>query len=153
MGQSLSEISRTPTGNEGRSRGGIGFAFAAAGISLVLAAVAVVDQFGSSGLMHHAERLYGSHGVDVSSGLVYGLLYTVAAVNALAWLGVALGATTKVRWHFIAATAAASVITLGMGIALLTAREYGGQVFPTRWGLFAMLPLVPGVLGLLRIRR
>lgn len=152
MGQSLSGNSK-PSTAEGSGSRDTGYAMAAAGLSLVLAAVAIVDQLGSAELLAHAEGLYAAHGVAVSGGLIYGLLYAVAAVNVLAWLGVALGATTRVRWHFLAATGVAALLTLAMGVTLLTAGEYGGQVFPARWGLLALLPLAAALVGLLRFRR
>jgi hypothetical protein len=110
--------------------------------SAALAVVALVDQVGGQSLAEHATALYEPHGKELAPGLLYGLLYTVAVVGAVLWLLVA-----RRR-----AALAIAVITINAGLALLllTATEYGGQIFPPMWGALALLPPVAGVVALLR---
>lgn len=119
--------------------------------SFALAAAALVDQLGTQALLDHAREAYAPHGVEVSAGVIYGLLYTVAALQALLWLLVLGSARAGGRR---AAVYAVGVVVLGAAAAvtLFALREYGEQVYPPRWGLLALLPSVIGVAAVATMR-
>lgn len=75
MRQSLSDL-----------RPAVRAASAAVVLSVVLVVVAVVDQAGGRALAAHAAAMYAPAGARVSPGLLYGLVYTVAAIDVLLWL-------------------------------------------------------------------
>jgi hypothetical protein len=112
-------------------------------LSAVLAAAGVVDQTGGRSLTDHADALYSSYGENPSAGLLYGLVYTVAVVGALLWLLVFRSARFHSRWA-PALAAVVVTITAALGVVLLTATEYGGQIFPPMWGILALLPAATG---------
>jgi hypothetical protein len=76
--------------------------------------------------------------------LLYGIVYTVAVVDALLWLLV-LGVARS--HHRPAAVLAVIVIAVSAGLAvlLLVSSEYDdAQIFPPLWGILAILPAVAG---------
>jgi hypothetical protein len=118
----------------------------------VLAVVGVADQFGGRALMHHATEMYAPHGKDPSAVLLYGLVYAVAALQAVTWLLVLRSARTGSRW---AAPYAAGAFLVGAGAAsaLLGSEEYGEQIFPPLWGILALLPSVAGAVAVVQLVR
>ncbi|HET6740726.1 MAG TPA: hypothetical protein VFH76_17400 [Kribbella sp.] len=152
MRQSLSE---TPSTLRSKAAPGRGTAMLAVLLSLVLAVAAVIDQGGGQSLFDHAAAGYAAHGKDVTSGTIYGLVYTAAIVNVLMWLLAAALARTP-RLVAVGAAGLAVLITLTLGLALLFASEYGVHPFPPVWGILALLPALAGMLacaGFARARR
>jgi hypothetical protein len=135
MRQSLSE---NPKGSR--------TALIAVGLSVVLAAAAIIDQAGGQSLIDHATAVYTPYGKQVSAGPLYGLVYGVAVVDALLWLLV----TGVARSHRLAAAVIAVVailLTAGLAVLLLTSSEYGARIFPPLWGVLALLPVAAGVVA------
>jgi hypothetical protein len=128
-----------------------GIVLAMAG-AVALAAAGLVDQLGPSALGDHAAARYAAHGMDVSAGLLYGLVYTVAALDALLWLLVLRSALAGRRR---AAVYAGVVVLVGAGLAatLLGSQEYGETIFPRLWGALALLSPVAGVVALVQLGR
>jgi hypothetical protein len=120
--------------------------------AMVLALVGVLDQLGGQSLMDHASEMYAPHGKDPSAGLLYGLLYVVAATQGVLWMLVLRSARTGGRW---AALYAAVVVLIGgcAASALLGSQEYGEQIFPPLWGVLALLSPVAGVVALVQLIR
>jgi hypothetical protein len=150
MRQSLSDQTSTRASSPG-SAATVAVALALA-LAVLLAGAGLVDQLGGRTLMDHADEMYGRHGKQTSAGLMYGLLYTIAAVGAVLWLLVMRSVRTGSRW---AAAYAAAVVVLGAGMAaaVLGAREYGEQIFPTLWGILALLSPAAGAIAVVQLLR
>jgi hypothetical protein len=133
MRQSLSE-----------NRTGRTTALLAVGLSLVLAAIAVTDQAGGRSLIEHATAVYAPFGKHPTASITYGLIYTVAVVDAVVWLLVTVLASRRVIAQILGILAI--VVTAALGVALLTSTEYGVHPFPPLWGVLALLPAAAGVL-------
>ncbi len=120
--------------------------------AVVLALAGLIDQLGGQALMDHATAVYAPRGKDASAGLMYGVLYTVAGVQAVLWLVVLRSARAGSRW---AAPQAGVVVLVGSCTAavLLVSQEYGEQVFPPMWGILALLSPVVGLAALVQLRR
>lgn len=125
-------------------------ALVAALLGGVLAVVALADQQGPQRLMEHAEPIYAAEGVDVGPGVLYGLLYTTSAVAVVVWLGVAGVVRSRARWMAPVAVCAALAVDAVLALALLLVREYDARIFPPVWGLLALLPVLPGLVALVR---
>src|SRR5690348_7655866 len=108
-------------------------ALIAAGLSVLIAAIAVVDQAGGRSLIDHAAAGYAAYGKHVSSGTLYGMLYGVAVVDALLWLAVA-GLARSHRLIAAGVGVAVVLLTASLGITLLAASEYGVHPYPPLWG-------------------
>jgi hypothetical protein len=113
-------------------------------LSAVLAAAAVVDQTGGQSLTDHAAAVYAPYGEQPSSSLLYGLVYTVAAVGALLWMLVLRAVRSRRRSAPILA-AVVVTITAALAVLLLVSTEYGARIFPPLWGILALLPPATGV--------
>lgn len=148
MRQSLSENQRA------RRLAGQAVAVAIA-LSLVLAVAAIIDQTTGHTLTDHADAVYKSSGKQPSAALLYGLVYTVAVIDAMGWLLVLRVARSHPRpASALAMTVIA--ITAGLALLLLVSSEYGARIFPPLWGILAILPAIAGILAtalLLRPRR
>jgi hypothetical protein len=121
-------------------------------LSAVLAVVAIVDQASGRSLADHVTAMYAPFGKRPDPGLLYGLVYAVAAVGALLWLLV----VRAVRSHRRSAPVLAvvmTVITAGLALLLLVASEYGSRIFPPLWGILAFLPAAAGALAVVLLRR
>lgn len=116
----------------------------AIGLSAVLAAAAVVDQTGGHSLTDHATAVYAPYGESPDGNLLYGLVYAVAAVGALLWLPV-LRAVRSGRRSAPVLAAAVSTVTAALALLLLASTEYGERIFPSLWGILALLPAAAGV--------
>ena len=146
MRQSLSEDPAAPTvATAGRRSAGYAVLVAVA-LSVLLAAAAIVDQAGGHTLSDHANAVYASTGKQPSASLLYGLVYAVAAVNALLWLFVLRVARSRRRSAAVLAVIVAAV-TAGLAVVLLVSSEYDARIFPPLWGVLAILPAVPGILA------
>ena len=144
MRQSLS-ISSAPETTTRSWRGAARAALSSVVFSAVLLAAAVIDQTGGQSLSDHATAVYAPYGTNADPNLLYGLVYTVAAVGALLWLLV----LRAVRSHRRSAPALAVVvvtITAALAVLLLASTEYGAQIFPPVWGILALLPPAAGLL-------
>lgn len=144
MRKSLSESSETAPATRA--------VWLAAGLSAVLAVAAMIDQLSVHSLTDHTTAMYAPYGKQPAPGLVYGLVYTVAAVGALLWLPV----IRMVRSHSRLAPMLAIVViavTAVLAALLLVSTEYGAQVFPPLWGTLAMLPPAVGVLAVVLLFR
>jgi hypothetical protein len=117
---------------------------AAVALSAALAVAAGVDQAGSSSLADHAAAIYAPHGEHADSGLLYGLVYFVAAIGAALWLAVLRATRAGKRWS---ALLAGSVVAINatLALTLLASTEYGARIFPPMWGALAALPCLPGI--------
>lgn len=120
--------------------------------TLVLATAAVMDQVGGRALVEHATTMYAPHGKEVSAGLLYGLLHGIAVTNLVLWLLVLLTARAGSRWATPFAVVTA-LIGAALAGTLLGAREYGESVFPTLWGLLALLTPLAGALAVTQLFR
>jgi hypothetical protein len=153
MRQSLSDIRPRPiTTVSADGRPPIALVLLAVVLAAVLAIAALVDQVGGRSLMQHATALYAPHGKDADSGLMYGLLYSIAATGILFWLLVLRSVRTRSRWA-VALTAAVTTIGAALAMLLLGAREYGEQIFPIQWGIIALLSPAVGVVLLVQLLR
>jgi hypothetical protein len=121
-------------------------------LSAALAVAAIVDQAGGRSLADHVTAMYAPYGKQPDPGLLYGLVYAVAAVGALLWLLV----VRAVRSHRRSAPVLAvvmTVITAALALLLLVASEYGSRIFPPLWGILAFLPAAAGALAVALLRR
>jgi hypothetical protein len=123
---------------------------AAVGLSVVLAAAAVVDQVGGRGLVEHASALYAPYGKRADPGLLYGLVYAVAAIGAALWLLVLRAVRSRLA---PALAAVVTAVTAALAVLLLASTEYGGRIFPPLWGILALLPAAAGVLAVVLLLR
>jgi hypothetical protein len=124
----------------------------AVALSAVLAAATAVDHAGAHSLIDHATALYAPSGTPPDPALLYGLVYAVAAVEALLWLAVLHAVRSSSRWT-TSLTVAVVAITAALGALLLTASEYGQRIFPPLWGVLALLPAVAGFVSVVLLRR
>jgi hypothetical protein len=127
----------------------------AALLSAALVAAAVVDRVTGQGLADHAAELYAPDGEDADPNLLYGLVVTVGAVGVGLWLLVAR-AVRKRRWYAPVLAVAVVVTTATLAVTLLVSAEYGERIFPTSWGLLALLGPAAGavtIVSLLAERR
>jgi hypothetical protein len=113
---------------------------------------ALADQLAGRALMDHVNQMYAAHGKDVDAGLVYGLIYAVAAIDVLLWLLVLRSARAAGR-RTVLLTAVAVTVASGLALVLLGSQEYGEPIFPPLWGVLAFLSPVAGALALVRLLR
>ncbi len=153
MRQSLSEVRPhlVTTVSEERRRP-IGLVLLAILLAAALAFGALVDQVSGRSLMDHISQVYAPHGKDADPALIYGLLYSIAATGILLWLLVLRSVRIRSRWAVVL-TAAVTTIDAALAVLLLSAREYGEQIFPTQWGIIALLSPVVGVVLLVQLLR
>ena len=126
--------------------------YLAVALSAVLVVVAIIDQTGGRSLADHAVTMYAPYGKRPDPNLLYGLVYTVAAVGALLWLPV----VRSVRSHRRSARVLAivmSTITAALALLLFVVSEYGTQIFPPLWGILAILPPAAGAFAVVLLRR
>jgi hypothetical protein len=121
-------------------------ALIAVGLSILLAALAIVDQAGSRSLADHAVSAYAAHGKSASTAALYGMLYGVAVLGALLWLLVA-GLARSHRLIAAGIGVLAVLLTASLGVTMLTASEYGVHPYPPLWGLLALLPAIAGAVA------
>ena len=155
MRQSLSEnretLYRPPEPTSRNWRAASRAVLLAIALSMVLVVVAIIDQAGGRSLADHAAAMYAPHGKRPDPSLLYGLVYTVAAVGALLWLLVLRVVQSRGR----SAPILAVVVTTATGalaLLLFVSSEYGAQIFPPLWGVLAILPAAAGVLAAVRLR-
>ena len=150
MRQSLSEYrGTTPRPPEPATRNRPAAARAvklAVALSAVLVVAAIIDQAGGRSLADHATAMYAPYGKRPDPNLLYGLVYTVAAVGALLWLLVLRAVQSRGRSAPVLAVAV-TTITAALALLLLASTEYGAQIFPPLWGILAMLPPAAGTLA------
>ena len=73
-------------------------------------------------------------------------MYTVAADGALLWLLVLRGVQSRGRSAPVLAVVV-TTITAALALLLLVSTEYGAQIFPSLWGILAVLPPAAGILA------
>jgi hypothetical protein len=155
MRQSLSEnrgTSYRPPEPATRSwRGAARAVLLAIVLSAVLVVVAIIDQAGGRSLAEHAAAIYAPYGKRPDPSLLYGLVYTVAAVGALLWLLVLRVVQSRGRSAPILAVVVTTV-TAALALLLLVSSEYGAQIFPPLWGVLAILPAAAGILAAVLLR-
>ncbi|MEV0644158.1 hypothetical protein AB0I28_02730 [Phytomonospora sp. NPDC050363] len=142
MRESLSELAR-PVSTARPRRPAVYATWAAVALSTALAIAAAIDQAGTEALAEHARAVYEPYGKDPNPGMLYGLLFTVAAVDLALWLAVLPAARSRTWAPVLAITA--FLITAGLALTLLVTAEYGETIFPPLWGALAALPAVAGV--------
>jgi hypothetical protein len=120
-------------------------------LSAVLVVVAIIDQTGGRSLAEHAAAIYAPYGKRPDPGLLYGLVYTVAAIGALLWLLVLRVVQSRGRSAPIL-TVAVTTVTAALALLLLVSREYGAAIFPPLWGVLAILPAAAGILAAVLLR-
>ena len=156
MRQSLSENRSTDLSTpEPDARGWRGAARAvklAVALSAVLVVVAIIDQTGGRSLADHAVGVYALYGKQPDPNLLYGLVYTVAAVGALLWLLVIRSVRSRRRSAPVLAVVV-TTITAGLALLLLGTSEYGSQIYPPLWGVLAILPAAAGAVAAVLLRR
>jgi hypothetical protein len=113
--------------------------------------VAIIDQTGGRSLADHAATMYAPYGKRPDPDLLYGLVYTVAAVGALLWLLVLRAVQSRGRSAPIL-TVVVTAITAALALLLLATAEYGTQIFPPLWGILAILPPAAGILAAVLLR-
>jgi len=143
MRESLS-LSASPIPTIRARRGAAGAAMSSVLFSAVLLVAAVVDQAGGQSLVDHAAAVYAPYGKEADPNLLYGLVYTVAVVDALLSLLVFRAAWAHRRSAPILAVTTV-VVTAALAVLLLATTEYGAQIFPPVWGVLALLPAAAGV--------
>ena len=126
--------------------------YLAVALSAVLVVVAITDQTGSRSLADHVTAMYAPYGKRPDPNLLYGLVYTVAAVGALLWLLVIRAVRSRRRSAPVQAIAV-TMITAALAVLLFAATEYGTQIFPPLWGILAVLPPAAGILAVVLLRR
>jgi hypothetical protein len=126
--------------------------YLAVALSAVLVVVAIIDQTGGRSLADHAAAMYAPYGKRPDPSLLYGLIYTVAAVGALLWLLVLRAVQSRGRSAPILAVVVTTV-TGALALLLLGTSEYGAQIFPSLWGILAVLPAAAGALAAVLLRR
>ena len=126
--------------------------YLAVALSAVLVVVAIIDQTGGRSLADHVTTMYAPYGKRPDPNLLYGLVYTVAAVGALLWLPV-IRAVRSRRWSAPVLAIAVTMITAALAVLLFAATEYGTQIFPPLWGILAVLPPAAGILAVVLLRR
>ena len=146
MRQSLSLEARASETSERSARGPAGAVLLAIALTVVFATAVVLDHVSVQSLRDHATVLYRPHAEAPSTGLLYGVLYTVAGVAALLWLA-ALRATRARRGFAVATILVAVTINACLATALLVSTEYGIRVFPPVWGALAALPSAAGLMA------
>ena len=124
----------------------------AVALSAVLVVAAIIDQADGRSLADHVAALYAPYGKQPDPNLLYGLVYTVAAVGALLWL-LAIRSVRSRRRSAPVLTVVVTTITAGLALLLLVTTEYGAQIFPPLWGVLAMLPPAAGILAAVLLRR
>ena len=124
----------------------------AVALSAVLVLAAIIDQAGSRSLADHAAAMYAPYGKRPDPNLLYGLVYTVAAVGALLWLPVIRAMRSRSRSAPVLAVVV-TTITAALALILLASTEYGTQIFPPLWGVLAILPAAAGALAVVLLRR
>jgi len=143
MRESLS-LSASPIPTIRARRGAAGAAMSSVLFSAVLLVAAVVDQAGGQSLVDHAAAVYAPYGKEADPNLLYGLVYTVAVVDALLSLLVFRAAWAHRRSAPILAVTTV-VVTAALAVLLLATTEYGAQIFPPVWGVLALLPAAAGI--------
>jgi len=143
MRESLS-LSASPIPTIRARRGAAGAAMSSVLFSAVLLVAAVVDQAGGQSLVDHAAAVYAPYGKEADPNLLYGLVYTVAVVDALLSLLVFRAAWAHRRSAPILAVTTV-VVTAALAVLLLATTEYGAQIFPPVWGILALLPAAAGI--------
>jgi hypothetical protein len=155
MRQSLSEnrgtYYRPPEPTIRSWRGAARAVYLAIVLAAVLVVVAIIDQTGGRSLAEHAAAIYAPYGKRPDPSLLYGLVYTVAAVGALLWLLVLRVVQSRGRSAPILAVVVTTV-TAVLALLLLVSHEYGAQIFPPLWGILAILPAAAGILATVLLR-
>jgi hypothetical protein len=155
MRQSLSEnrgtYYRPPEPTTRSWRGAALAVYLAIALSAVLVVVAIIDQTGGRSLAEHASAKYAPYGKRPDPSLLYGLVYTVAAVGALLWLLVLRAVQSRGRSAPILAVVVTTV-TAALALLLFVSREYGAPIFPPLWGIVAILPAAAGILAAVLLR-
>ena len=126
--------------------------YLAVALSAVLVVVAIIDQTGGRSLADHVTAMYAPYGKRPDPNLLYGLVYTVAAVGALLWLPVIRAVRSRRRSAPVLAIVV-TTITAALAVLLFVATEYGAQIFPPLWGILAVLPPAAGILAVVLLRR
>jgi hypothetical protein len=121
-------------------------------LSVVLAVAAIIDQAGGRSLADHATAVYAPYGKEPDPNLLYGLVYTVAAVGAVLWLLVVRAVRSRSRLA-LALDIVMVTITAAPAVLLLVSTEYGQQIFPPLWGVLALLPPAAGVIAAVLLSR
>ncbi len=111
-----------------------------------------IDQTGGRSLADHAAAMYAPYGKRPDPNLLYGLVYTVAAVGALLWLLVLRAVQSRGRSAPIL-TVVVTTVTAALALLLLVSTEYGAQIFPPLWAILAILPPAAGILAVVVLRR
>jgi lysylphosphatidylglycerol synthetase-like protein (DUF2156 family) len=93
---------------------------------------AIIDQTGSRSLADHVTAMYAPYGKRPDPNLLYGLVYTVAAVGALLWLLMIRTVRSRRRSASVLAVVV-TTITAALALLLLVSTEYGAQIFPPLW--------------------
>ncbi len=96
--------------------------------------------------------MYAPYGKRPDPSLLYGLVYTVAAVGALLWLLVLRAVQSRGRSAPIL-TVVVTTVTAALALLLLVSTEYGAQIFPPLWAILAILPPAAGILAVVVLRR
>jgi hypothetical protein len=155
MRQSLSEnrttSSRPPAPVTRNRRGAARAVLLAIALSAVLVVVAIIDQTGGRSLADHAAAVYAPYGKRPDPNLLYGLVYTVAAIGALLWL-LALRVVRSRGRSAPILTVVVTTVTAALALLLFVSREYGAQIFPPLWGILAVLPAAAGILATMLLR-
>ncbi len=155
MRQSLSKSSsaytHAPEPTTRNWRGAARAVLLAITLSAVLVVVAIIDQAGGRSLADHAAAMYAPYGKRPDPSLLYGLVYTAAAIGALLWLIVLRVVQSRGRSAPIL-TVVVTTVTAALALLLLVSSEYGAQIFPPLWGVLAILPAVAGILAAVLLR-
>lgn len=110
----------------------------------------VIDQARVHSIADHVAALYAPLGLHPDPNVLYGYLYVTGAAGVLLWLTMIWAVSRRKPWARVVSVLI-FVVATGMGLLVLTASEYGTPIFPTAWGVLALLPCVAGLVGVLAL--
>jgi hypothetical protein len=127
-------------------------AVTAMGIGLLLTVITlialIIDQASGSSIADHVNALYAPLGLHPDPNVLFGYLYVIGGIGVLLWLTMIWGVRRDKRWARVVASFVLVVAT-SLALLVLFVSEYGGQIFPTLWGILGLLPCLAGLVAVI----
>jgi hypothetical protein len=127
-------------------------AVTAMGIGLLLTVVTlvalIIDQASGSSIADHVNALYAPLGLHPDPNVLFGYLYVTGGIGVLLWLTTIWSVSQHKRWARVVASFVLVVAT-SLALLVLFVSEYGGQIFPTLWGILGLLPCLAGLVAVI----
>ena len=118
------------------------------GFGLVLTVITiialVIDQTSVHSIADHVNALYSPFDLHPDPNVLFGYLYVTGGIGILSWLTMIWGVQRHKRWARVVASMV-FLVAVSFALLVLFVTEYGGQIFPTLWGLLGLLPSVAGL--------